>query len=147
MKSQTARVGDMATIILGLSPRSITYNRDGRGLPLVNGPADFGAVYPDRERWTTASRRECKAGDILFCVRGATAGRMNRADRRYSLGRGVCAIRGASDPDTRYLGYCLEYLLPALLGRSGGTNFPILRYGDLANLEIPYVPDLSLIHI
>jgi type I restriction enzyme S subunit len=36
----------VATIIMGTSPSGETYNSDGTGLPLLNGPTEFGFTYP-----------------------------------------------------------------------------------------------------
>ena len=87
-------LNSIATITMGTSPKGTTYNRDGIGLPLLNGPTEFGETHPHCTLYTTDSKRECKTHDLIFCVRAST-GRMNWADRTYSLGRGVCSIRGA----------------------------------------------------
>jgi type I restriction enzyme S subunit len=63
---------------------------------------------------------------------------MNWADRVYSLGRGVCAIRGEDDLDTRFIRYGLEYRLPALLQLAGGSTFPNLPQDTIKDFEIPF---------
>ena len=83
----------VATITMGTSPKGTTYNHEGIGLPLLNGPTEFGETHPHCTLYTTDSKKEGKTGDLIFCVRAST-GRMNWADRLYSLGRGVCSIRG-----------------------------------------------------
>ena len=35
----------VATITMGTSPKGTTYNREGIGLPLLNGPTEFGEIY------------------------------------------------------------------------------------------------------
>ncbi len=125
---------------MGTSPKGVTYNTDGTGAPLLNGPTEFGPVHPDCTLFTTAPVRVCEPYDLLFCVRGSTTGRMNWADRRYALGRGVAAIRGPSVLETRYVRYALEAGLPSLLARAGGGTFPNLTQGDIASFEIPW-PD------
>lgn len=125
----------VATLTMGISPKGSTYNSDGTGMPLLNGPTEFGAVHPVCTLFTTSPVRTCKAGDLLFCVRGST-GRMNWADRPYAIGRGVAAIRSYSPPETRYLRYYLEAHLPSLLKRAGGGTFPNLRQADIATFPI-----------
>jgi len=74
-------LGELAEILMGESPKGKTYNTSGDGVPLLNGPAEFGRKFPTAVQWTTAPTRIANPGDILFCVRGNTTGRMNMADR------------------------------------------------------------------
>ena len=133
-------LGDVATVTMGTSPRGDTYNHDGIGLPLLNGPTEFGLFHPSCTLFTTDSKRECRKGDLIFCVRGSTTGRMNWADQVYSLGRGVCSIRGKASLDTKYVSYCLYSKLEALLMRAGGATFPNLTKGAILTFPIPYSP-------
>jgi len=128
----------MSAVIMGTSPKGHTYNSMGEGMPLLNGPTEFGDSHPECTLFTNASVRECLPGDLIFCVRGSTTGRMNWADRVYSLGRGVCAIRGEDDLDTRFIRYGLEYRLPALLQLAGGSTFPNLPQDTIKDFEIPF---------
>lgn len=125
---------------MGTSPKGYTYNSVGEGLPLLNGPTEFGNKYPECTSFTTASVKECQPGDLIFCVRGSTTGRMNWADKTYSLGRGVCSIRGQSQVDTKFIRYCLDYKLQGLLQLAGGTTFPNLSQDTIKNFSIPF-PD------
>lgn len=125
---------------MGQSPPGDTYNETGNGLPLLNGPTEFGPTFPECTIFTTDSRRECEPGDLIFCVRGSTTGRMNWADRKYSLGRGVCAFRADSKPETRFVRYCIQDKLHALLQLAGGGTFPNLTKDTIEGFEIPW-PD------
>jgi type I restriction enzyme, S subunit len=129
---------EVAKVIMGTSPAGNTYNRDGIGLPLLNGPTEFGNVYPQSTLYTTDSKKECIPGDLIFCVRGNTTGRMNWADKQYSLGRGVCAIRGNTSLDTMYIKVCLELLLPELLQMASGATMPNLTQNSIKKFPIPY---------
>lgn len=128
----------VATIIMGQSPSGETYNESKNGLPLLNGPTEFGTFYPIPTLYTTDSKRECQAGDLIFCVRGSTTGRMNWANQVFSLGRGVCAIRGNSPLETKFLAYCLTDKLLELLQLAGGGTFPNLTKDTLHNFKIPF---------
>ena len=128
----------IAIVTMGTSPKGTTYNHDGIGLPLLNGPTEFGQTYPHCTLYTTDSRKECKKGDLIFCVRGSTTGRMNWADQTYSLGRGVCSIRGETLLDTRFIRYCLEWKLDGLLSLAGGSTFSNLTTDTIQNFPIPY---------
>ena len=128
----------VATITMGTSPKGTTYNYEGIGLPLLNGPTEFGATHPHCTLYTTDSRKECKAGDLIFCVRGSTTGRMNWANQTYSLGRGVCSIRGETPLDTKFIRYYIEWKLNTLLNLAGGSTFPNLTQNTIRNFPIPY---------
>ena len=128
----------VATITMGTSPRGTTYNHEGIGLPLLNGPTEFGETYPHCTLYTTDSKKECKVDDLFFCVRGSTTGRMNWSDRLYSLGRGLCSIRGETPLDTKFIRCCIEWKLNELLNLAGGSTFPNLTRDAIRNFPIPY---------
>ena len=138
MDNLEVKLCEIATITMGTSPKGTTYNHDGIGLPLLNGPTEFGETFPHCTLYTTDSKRECKTDDLIFCVRGSTTGRMNWADRLYSLGRGVCSIRGETILDTKFIRYSMEWKLNALLNLAGGGTFPNLTKDTIRDFPIPY---------
>jgi restriction endonuclease S subunit len=87
-------IAHIAHLIMGQSPPGDTYDSTAVGVPLLNGPAEFGLQQPLKLKWATSSTKSCEMGDILVCVRGNTTGRLNVADGIYCIGRGVAAIRG-----------------------------------------------------
>ncbi|HEX4143770.1 MAG TPA: restriction endonuclease subunit S [Pirellulales bacterium] len=124
---QRGVLADFAEVISGHSPKSETYNESGQGVPLINGPAEYGPRFPRVTKWTTAPKRLCRTGDVLFCVRGSTTGRMNEADREYCIGRGVAAIRGRYEKaDTRFIQHFLVHVAAYVLAEAtaGGSTFP-----------------------
>ena len=137
MDNHEVALCEIATVTMGTSPKGTTYNHEGMGLPLLNGPTEFGQIHPHCTLYTTDSKRECQEGDLIFCVRGST-GRMNWADRIYSLGRGVCSIQGKTLPDTKFIRYCLESKLDGLLNLAGGSTFSNLTTDTIKNFPIPY---------
>lgn len=136
-----ACLSDVADIVMGQSPPGGTVSRD-HGLPLLNGPTEFGSHHPTPVQFTTDARKRAMPGDVLFCVRGSTTGRMNWADREYAIGRGVAAIRHREGQDLQpMLRGVIEHHLPALLAQATGSTFPNVSAKQLA--AIPY-PDLTL---
>ena len=129
-------LGKVADIVMGQSPSGDTVSTEW-GIALLNGPTEFGAHHPTPVQFTTDARKRAQPGDILFCVRGSTTGRMNWADQEYAIGRGVAAIRhreqSALQPFVRGV---IELELPALLSRATGSTFPNVAVSQLA--EIPY---------
>jgi type I restriction enzyme S subunit len=137
-------LGDVAIITMGQSPKGDSYNDTGEGTPLLNGPTEFGNHHPTSTKWTTEPTRFCHKGDILFCVRGSTTGRMNWADKEYCIGRGVASFRAEnSDVDTRFIYFSLVENLPKLLSLTSGSVFPNLSKKDFNNFEI-YWPEKKI---
>ena len=133
-------LGDVADIVMGQSPPGDTVSSD-RGLALLNGPTEFGAHHPTPVQFTTDARRRAQPGDLLFCVRGSTTGRMNWADQEYAIGRGVAAIRHRHHPALQpFVRGVIESELPELLTQATGSTFPNVSAHQLA--EIPY-PNLG----
>jgi type I restriction enzyme S subunit len=90
--TSTINLGEVANINMGQSPAGSTYNSEGVGVYLLNGPTEFGEKYPIPLQWTSNPTKMCNDGDVLFCVRGATAGKLNIANDSYCIGRGLAAI-------------------------------------------------------
>ena len=129
-------LGDVAVIVMGQSPAGAKVSGNN-GLALLNGPTEFGASHPTPVQFTTDARKYAQPGDILFCVRGSTTGRMNWADQEYAIGRGVAAIRHKNDSALQpFVRGVIELGLPELLVQATGSTFPNVSAQQLA--EIPY---------
>lgn len=136
-------LGDSSHIIMGQSPSGDSYNSDGSGVPLINGPTEFTKKYPVKIQWTSKPTKFCQELDILICVRGSTTGRMNISDDTYCIGRGVAAIRGNGEYRTDYLEYALRYNVGEILRLATGSTFPNIDSKTLKSIMIPKV-DLKL---
>ena len=138
MSVALSKLGAEADIIMGQSPPGDSYNQNGKGAPLLNGPTEFGAVHPVEKQWTTSPTKFCKAGDILLCVRGATAGRLNLAEKEYCIGRGLAAIRGKSGKfDSGFLRYVLANGYKTFQSRGVGSTFINISGDELSNFPVP----------
>ncbi len=140
--AQISTLGNIAEIIVGQSPSGDSYNFTGNGIPLLNGPTEFGEVYPVAVQWTTKPTKLCKPGDILFCVRGSTTGRQNISDGEYCIGRGLSAIRGKADKSvTGFLKIILEGLEGEVLqeAKGAGSTFPNITSKRLSELKLPFI--------
>jgi type I restriction enzyme S subunit len=130
----------VSEILMGQSPQGKFYNIDSNGLPLINGPADYGNKFPKITKWTSTPTKICKKGDILFCVRGNTVGKLNISDAKYCIGRGVAAIRSKDrTSETLYIFYFFEKEKHNILqlASSGGSTFPNITKTQLKNLLLP----------
>jgi type I restriction enzyme S subunit len=133
-------LGAVAELLMGNSPPGETYNAVGVGLPLINGPAEYGPRHPKPVKWTSAPARICKPGDVLICVRGNTTGKLNIADNEYCIGRGVAAVRGKpSESDTEFLSFVLQWKADRILelATGGGSTFPNINKPQLEELPVP----------
>jgi len=136
-------ISKIADIIMGQSPDGSTYNKDGIGIPLLNGPTEFGPNHPTPVQWTSAAKKLCQVGDLIVCVRAST-GKMNWADQVYCLGRGVASIRGKKERgDTLFIRYALEHKIRELLVGSERSTFPNLGKDQLNVFEIYAPKDIS----
>lgn len=138
---QVMRLGDVATITMGQSPQGSNVSGQEIGLPLLNGPTEFTAYNPVPVKWTEQITKIAEANDVLFCVRGSTTGRMNIADQRYVIGRGLASIRGVNLADTRFLYFMIQLYLPTLLQGATGSTFPNISGAQLQAFEIVWPPE------
>jgi type I restriction enzyme S subunit len=142
------KLEELAIIEMGQSPLGETCNQEGIGTPLLNGPTEFGGYYPTPVQFTTDARKFSVPNDILFCVRGSTTGRMNWADQKYAIGRGIAVMRHRSGSEYRYfLKALIDFHLDKLLAGATGSTFPNVSREQLANLdcEIPPLPEQRVI--
>ncbi|MBY5958561.1 restriction endonuclease subunit S [Membranicola marinus] len=134
-------LSELLDVIMGQSPKGETCNTDAIGLPLLNGPTEFGIKSPTPIQFTNDPKKVAEEEDILFCVRGSTTGKMNWADQTYAIGRGIASIKHKIGKEySRFAMAILEYNLPLLLSSATGSTFPNVSKKQLNNLEILIPP-------
>jgi len=141
-------LADVAEIIMGQSPQGESCNTNGIGIPLLNGPTEFGVKYPTPIQFTIEAKKLSKPDDVLFCVRGSTTGRMNWSNQIYALGRGLAAIRHKSGREYRhFIRGIIDFNLPYLLASATGSTFPNVSRDQLEKLDlsIPSLPEQKAI--
>jgi type I restriction enzyme S subunit len=128
------RLGDLAFVVMGQSPKSQFYNEDGEGLPFHQGVSDFGERFVTHSTYCTVSNRIAEPGDILCSVR-APVGRLNKTLDKIVIGRGLAAIRSKSDHQS-YLYYQLRhhFFKEDLIG--GGAIFASVTKEHLLSQEL-----------
>lgn len=117
------KLGEVADIIMGQSPDGDSYNTNGIGTALINGPVEFTEKYPVKTKWTSKPTKFCQDKDILFCVRGSTTGRMNIANDIYCIGRGVAAIRANKKSTSEFIEFLIIKNLTGILTLTTGSTF------------------------
>ena len=138
--NEKIKLGNITEIIMGQSPAGSTYNNKGIGIPLINGPMEFGKSSFSKtilSKWTTKPTKICNEGDIIICVRGSTTGRLNIAGFNACIGRGVAAIQPHSHVYRDYLLYYLHYIEKDMLEMGTGTTFPSISKEQLNEVIIP----------
>ena len=139
--STNIQLKDIAEIIMGQSPSGDSCNISKHGLPLLNGPTEFGSHHPVPVQYTTDPKKLSEEGDLLFCVRGSTTGRMNWSNQRYAIGRGLAAIRSTKNKKySSFIKGCLEVSLPNLLMSATGSTFPSVSRDQLESIPIILPP-------
>jgi type I restriction enzyme, S subunit len=137
----TTSLDKVAEIIMGQSPPGDSYNQEGEGIPLINGPVEFGSgpfSKTIKSKFTTLPTKMCEEDDLILCVRGSTTGRMNIAGFDACIGRGVAAIR--YKPYQQYVNLFIHSNRDRVYRLGTGSTFPNVSSNNLAELEIPLPP-------
>jgi len=134
------KLSEVAEIQMGQSPKGTSYNTYGEGVPLINGPVEFGETpfsHTRKTKFTTEPTKFCKAGDLILCVR-ASAGRMNIAGYDSCIGRGVAAIR--SKEHQEWINFFIYSNRENIYRLGSGSTFPNVSRATLSKIEIPIPP-------
>ena len=136
------RLIEECDILMGQSPEGTSYNNTGEGIPLINGPVEFGGLNPFSmtvaTKFTTNPTKMCKKGDLILCVRGSTTGRMNIAGQDACIGRGVAAIRSKENQD--WVNQFISFSKDIIYDLGSGSTFPNVSASTLKKLIIPFPP-------
>jgi len=135
---------DHVNIKMGQSPKGSTYNQNGNGTPLINGPVEFGNFFTEKRKWTSAPTKLCEKGDLIICVRGSTVGRFVKSDGIYCLGRGVCSFKAIHSQ--RFVDELYKYSLEELLSYTTGSTFPNLDGQTLLNFS-SIIPTIEIVRL
>jgi len=134
---EVVRLGCCADIIMGQSPPSFTYNTEGKGLPFLQGCAEFGEIYPKPKIYCSNPIKIAEASDILLSVR-APVGEVNIAPSKCCIGRGLAAIRTKeSRLHYLFLFYYLKFNSNVFEKIAMGSTFKAIKKNDIENLKIP----------
>jgi len=129
---------------MGQSPSSKYYNKEGEGLPFIQGKGQYGRYTPETTIYCSRFLKIAKPNDILVTVR-APVGELNLADREYIIGRGVASLRN------KYWIFLFLYLLTdneRLKSYERGTTYDAITREELDTfpLLLPPQPILEKFH-
>ena len=133
-------LSELATITMGQSPESSCINTTERGLPFLQGCAEFGERVPIAKLHCFPPLRIAKSGSVLISVR-APVGTTNFADQDYCIGRGLGAVSAKQDmADNIFLLHAIEQNVGFLHRRSQGSTFLAIGSKELLALPVLSLP-------
>ena len=133
-------LSEVYNLTMGTSPKSEFYNEEGNGLPFHQGVSDFGERFPTHRRYCTVTERLAAQGDLLFSVR-APVGRMNIADTKLVIGRGLAAMNHKLGFNS-FLLYQMKEHFKKEDSIGSGTIFQAVSKSDLEKVLL-IVPTIS----
>ena len=139
---EKGELGKIVSINMGQSPKSEFYNDTGDGLPFHQGVKDFGNRFPKHNTYCTDIKRIAEKNDILLSVR-APVGRLNIADRKLIIGRGLGAIKHSANFQS-YCYYLLRCIFQIKDSFGNGAVFNAVSKKELAKIKIS-IPDQEIV--
>lgn len=133
---EVKHIQDIGTCIMGQSPKGESYNKEGNGIPLLNGPADYENGSLCGRTFTTLPTRLCQKDDLVLCIR-ATIGNLVYAESEFCLGRGVAAVRPRIENSSEYVYYLLENEIEVFKIRATGSIIKGITKDDLTLAKVP----------
>lgn len=140
------KLKDFATITMGQSPSSKTYNEDKVGLALLNGAADFrNGIHPSK--WTTDPKRIVNKGSYIFGVR-ATIGLTTKVFDKYAIGRGTGSAVSKDTVNDEFLYFVLDDMFKYFSNSGTGSVYINISKSDFNDYIFckPQTNDLQKFH-
>ena len=137
---------DFARIVMGQSPPSRTYNRNGNGLPFFQGKTQFGGLFPTIDLYCSQPNKIAKQGATLLSVR-APVGPTNLAHHECCIGRGLVALHPCGKIEPKFLLYLFRSIEPTISVKGTGSTFKAITKGFVEGLEfdLPPLPEQNRI--
>lgn len=128
----------VSNVVMGQSPDSESINNQSKGLPFLQGNAEFTNLYPTAKHHCSNPKKTSSVGDILFSVR-APVGEMNWSNSIYVIGRGLCSLRAKDGFVQLYLWFLLNCLKVELFSKMTGSTFEAVTTTDVreSNVILP----------
>ncbi|MRZ79439.1 restriction endonuclease subunit S [Paeniclostridium sordellii] len=132
---EVGTLDDIATVTMGVSPKSSSYNTENIGVPLLNGASDFNSTIIKPTKHTTEPKKMCKKGEMVFCIR-ATIGNLTFADRDYCIGRGVASVQPKLEEYRELIYFNINRSIEKLISQASGSVFSNLTRADINNMTV-----------
>ena len=123
------KLKDFATITMGQSPSSKTYNKEKQGVALLNGATDFrNGIHPSK--WTTDPKKVVNKGAYIFGVR-ATIGLTTKVFNKYAIGRGTGSAVSKDTTNDEFLYFVLNDIFKDFKNTGSGSVYINISKKDL----------------
>ena len=123
------KLKDFATITMGQSPSSKTYNKEKQGVALLNGATDFrNGIHPSK--WTTDPKKVVNKGAYIFGIR-ATIGLTTKVFNKYAIGRGTGSAVSKDTTNDEFLYFVLNDMFKDFKNTGSGSVYINISKKDL----------------
>ena len=133
------RLGDIANISMGQSPKGETVMRKSNGIEFHQGKIYFTDKYIDKSPFFTSEPTKITSNSVLLCVR-APVGEVNLVNREVCIGRGLCAIEPLGNISIDFCFFWLILLKDYFNENSTGSTFSSISGEIIRNAFIPLPP-------
>ncbi|MBV5110892.1 restriction endonuclease subunit S, partial [Staphylococcus aureus] len=126
------RLGEVTTVTMGQSPKSVNYTDNSNDTVLIQGNADIENGLINPRIYTREVTKLIQKDEIILTVR-APVGKLAMAQINACIGRGVCSIKG-----DKFLYYFLEWFATQnkWIRFSQGSTFESITGNDIRNIHI-----------
>jgi type I restriction enzyme S subunit len=133
-------LGDVIELISGQHLLADEQNEEGRGIPYLTGPSDFGDKHPIATRWTDQPKVIAQPGDILITVKGSGCGKTNLlTERPTAISRQLMAIR-ATGADSTFIHVIVKRAAEHFQNAKTGIAIPGIGRKEVLNLSVIIPP-------
>jgi type I restriction enzyme, S subunit len=133
-------LSEVIELISGQHLLANEHNEEGKGIPYLTGPSDFGPKHPVPTRWTDTPKVVAEPGDILVTVKGSGVGKTNKlVSEQTAISRQLMAVRvTGADPDFVHL--VLMNAADHFQESMTGIAIPGIGRKDVLELEVGLPP-------
>jgi len=136
---EVKRLGEVGSIIMGQSPPSLLINQEGKGIPFLQGNAEFGVKFPKPIYYIEQPLKVAPPNSILISVR-APVGDLNlNCKYYYCIGRGLACLK-PYDESLTFIWHTLSFYISKLNLLSQGSTFEAIGKKELEYFSIPFPP-------
>jgi type I restriction enzyme S subunit len=133
-------LGDVIELISGQHLLAHEHNAEGRGIPYLTGPSDFGESSPIPTRWTDQPKVLAQPGDILITVKGSGVGKTNvLVDQPTAISRQLMAIR-VTGADPEFVNVVLKRAAEYFQNAKSGIAIPGIGRREVLGLAVVLPP-------
>jgi type I restriction enzyme S subunit len=135
----SAQLNEFCHIEMGQAPPSTSYNTEGIGLPLYQGKAEFGILFPTPRKYCSEPTKVGSEGSVLLSVR-APVGPTNIAPHQCAIGRGLAAVSPLGGIPNRFVLWGLREKEDELAKGATGSTFAAISKSDVVSILFKLPP-------